>query len=125
MSTVIRRPLSIRQVRLGRYAFPFDGLTVDQLETLEVATPPELVAALLTNAGIDPYTVRWADITIDIVDDDLPDIYEDGRPVSGGRAMDGFITLFARPPWCWPPDVTRRQTIRDLRLILASLEGTS
>lgn len=124
MSTVIRRPADDPVIRVAGRVFRTDRLTVDQVDTLESATPATVISALLNTAGVDPYTVRWSDVVFDTAEDDLPDTFEDGRPVGGGRPMDPYVVTFAKPPWCWPPDVTRRQTIRDLHLILTSLEGT-
>lgn len=54
---------------------------------------------------------------------DLPAYYEGGLPV-GGRTADVFVVACAKA-FQWPPDVTRRQTLRDLRLVLDSLEAQS
>lgn len=100
-----------------------DRLTVDEIDTLEGAATPKIVAALLEAAGADPNQVRWADLTVTDAEDDLPRLWEDGHPTDGGRSMDRYVVAFARPPYCWPPSVTRAQTIRDLSLILVSWEG--
>jgi hypothetical protein len=48
----------------------------------------------------------------------------DGRgPSEGGRTHDGWVAIYGTPPWCWPPTVTRQQSIRDLRLIQARMMG--
>ena len=56
-----------------------------------------------------------------IVADDLPDYYAEGRP-QGGRPLDAYVVAFSREPFCWPPDVVRRQSLRDLLLVSHSQE---
>lgn len=51
--------------------------------------------------------------------DDLPTEFADGIPVDG-RPMDPWI-VWAAFKFGWPPDVTRRQTLRDLRLLNESI----
>jgi len=37
--------------------------------------------------------------------------------------FDDYVVLFSRPPYAWPPDVTRRQSIRDLMLLVNAFES--
>lgn len=68
-------------------------------------------------------TVTLGDLRAAISPDDLPESFEDGAPRDGGRAIDSYITAFAFPPFCWPPDVVRRQSFRDLHLLMAAAES--
>jgi hypothetical protein len=54
------------------------------------------------------------------VPDDLPTTYNEYVPTDGNES-DRWIAFFAQSPWCWPPSITRQQTVRDLQLILDSL----
>jgi hypothetical protein len=40
------------------------------------------------------------------------------KPSEGGRPLDAYVVFFGRPPYCWPPSVTKSQKLRDLRLLL-------
>lgn len=60
---------------------------------------------------------------VEVVEDDLPDTFRDSIPRLGGRSFDDYIVAFANPKgFGWPPDVTRRQRIRDLDLLLAAFQ---
>lgn len=129
------------RVRVGDQAARSDDLTVEQLLGVEKATGkrwPEinpfasardafaLVTALfgadaMTTARALPADVgQW----VDIVDDDLPEAFRDCIPTMGGRSFDDYIVAFADPEvFGWPPDVTRRQRVRDLDLLLAAFAG--
>ena len=103
-----------------------DDLTVAQAEKLSIATgvpwweldPAGTVAHLkawVTIVGVDPNTVRLSQLTAG--KDDLPVMWEDGRP-SGGRPLDGWLASLTRPPWSFTPRQVREDfTLRDLRLI--------
>lgn len=53
---------------------------------------------------------------------DLPESYRDGMPMDGGRTADRYVISCALR-FNWPPHVTRRQTLRDLRIIFEALEA--
>ena len=58
------------------------------------------------------------------VDDDLPTVFRDHIPTHGGESFDSYIVDFAHPDgFGWPPDVTRRQRVRDLDLLRAAFQG--
>lgn len=108
-----------------------DDLTVAQAEQLELAGV-RLSEAHATVRGVHAVVTALvgrdaADglllADVEIVEDDLPDQYTDGLPDEGGRWTDRHLVIFARPPFCWPPDVVRRQTLRDLRLLSEALGG--
>lgn len=118
-----------------------DELTLGQMLDLEQATGKKwrqinpftsatdallLVSALLgpvvaTTARSLPADVgQW----IEAVDDDLPEEYRDCVPTLGGRSFDNYLVIFADPEgFGWPPDVTRRQRVRDLDLLLTAFDG--
>lgn len=118
-----------------------DDLTLGQLLDVEMALGkrwPEinpfasardafaLVVALfgpdaLTTARSLPADVgQW----VEVVDDDLPESFRDCIPTLGGRSFDDYIVAFADPEgFGWPPDVTRRQRVRDLDLLFAAFDG--
>jgi hypothetical protein len=123
LEEMAREPAGVGLAHAGGI-FRVDGLTVDELDHLALAGTPKLVAALLRQAGADPDQVRWADVRLVDVGDDLPDTFTDGIPTTGGRALDAYLVAFSKPPFCWPPDVIRRQTLRDLNLILAAWEAS-
>ena len=61
---------------------------------------------------------------IEQVDDDLPDSFRDCVPTLGGESFDAYLVIFADPEgFGWPPDVTRRQRVRDLDLLNAAFSG--
>lgn len=58
------------------------------------------------------------------VDDDLPTAFRDCVPTLGGESFDAYLVVFADPEgFGWPPDVTRRQRVRDLDLLNAAFSG--
>lgn len=57
-------------------------------------------------------------------DGDVPETFVEGMPEEGSRITDQFIVRFGAPPFCWPPDVVRRQTVRDLVLLCAAQGGS-
>lgn len=91
----------------------------------------DLVVALLRRNNTEAEAreiasrLKVSDIVIDINGSDLPSMFNDYIPDMGGRTADRFVCLFAGPPWHWPPDVTRRQRIRDLRLLQDAFDGWS
>jgi hypothetical protein len=104
-----------------------DLLTLGELDALQGDAPssPRLIAALVGRlTGTDARDVRLADVGVVDVDDDLPTEFSDGIP-SDGRTADRYVVAFGRPPFCWPPSVTRAQRCRDLDLILLSMEGSN
>lgn len=54
--------------------------------------------------------------------DNRPTEYQDGIPCVGGRTADQFVVMFGKPPWCWPPDVTLRQSLRHLLVLAESID---
>lgn len=111
-------------VRVDGVTLRLDDLPLGEVERLEGAVKVRQVAALLSHAGYDPNRMRWADLDLKgDADDDLPHIYNNGMPTAGGRPGDPYVVLFGRPPYCWPPLLTRAQPLRDLELIRASLEA--
>ena len=94
------------------------ALTVAEIEQLEerlngplwdMRTPRTVLALLTEIYGDDAADIRAADITAALVECEP----------EGVAAR--YIAVFGAPPWCWPPDVTRRQRVRELDLILANL----
>lgn len=54
---------------------------------------------------------------IRLSDNDLPDMWSDGKP-RGGRTFDAWVALLTRPPWSFTPEQIRTEfTWRDLQLI--------
>lgn len=69
--------------------------------------------------------LRPGELTFDIDGTDLPSMFNDYLPDTGGWTADRFICFFAGPPWHWPPDVTLRQSVRHLRLLQDAFDGWS
>lgn len=67
-------------------------------------------------AEVEAKALTVSDPKASIPTDDMPDYYENSMP-KGGRSLDSYICAFGLPPFHWPPDVTRRQTFRDLHMI--------
>jgi len=117
---------------LDGQAIRLDGLAIGVIEALELdmgASWPEIMArsrwsdlrrVFEAAAGRDLGGARVASIEFVDVDGE-PTYYTDGVP-SDGRLADKYLVIFGKPPWCWPPDVIRRQSQRDLDLILSSLD---
>lgn len=86
-----------------------------------------LATVLMESAGQAAEAAALLPITVEAwlrpVDDDLPLSFRDGIPTMGGEEFDDYVSVFAFEPWCWPPDVTRRQRLRDLDLLLESAKG--
>lgn len=86
-----------------------------------------LATVLLESAGQTAEAAALLPITVDSwlrpVGDDLPEMFRDGVPTLGGEEFDDYVAVFAFEPWCWPPDVTRRQRLRDLDLLIESAKG--
>lgn len=97
----------------------FDRMTVGELEAVERtagcsvadivgpgARPTDLravLAAVLPDHEVGTARVKdltWADV-----------------PTGEGLAV-MYVAVFGCEPWCWPPDVTRRQLVGDLDAIL-------
>lgn len=131
---------AVHQGRLTDFRCNLSTLTLDELDELEVecgrsfyalaapTTATELAEALVAvasrempreeaEAQVKALTVRDLDrVSLDFVND-LPSMFDGYLPDIGGRTADQYVCLFAGPPWGWPPDVTRRQRLRDLRLL--------
>lgn len=61
---------------------------------------------------------------IEQVGDDLPEAFRECIPSLGGESFDAYIVAFADPEgFGWPPDVTRRQRVRDLDLLQAAFRN--
>lgn len=85
-----------------------------------VKSPRGLAAIASALIGADASTL--SPTALRVVGDDRPVEYVDGLPSAGGWTADRFVVMFGRPPWCWPPDVTRRQTLRDLLVLAESFD---
>lgn len=111
-------------IRCGERSFRSDHLSINELELLDERTlSPGALLKFLSRVGIDdPRDIRFADLSLEVIDDDLPTEFADGIPVTGGSHFDFYLVAFSKPPWCWPPDVTRRQRLRDLDLLLDAME---
>jgi hypothetical protein len=101
----------------------YERLTVGQLADIETEHGPvsrgtfRQLRAICEALGVTddlPLT------DVHAVDDDLPSTYTEYVPTDGNES-DRLVAFFAHQPWCWPPSVTRAQTVRDLQLILDSL----
>ena len=118
-----------------------DHLTLGQVLDVELATGKKwpdvnpfasardafaLAVALFGAEGADRARSQSADVAqwIEVVDDDLPSAFRDCIPTLGGESFDAYIVAFADPEgFGWPPDVTRRQRVRDLDLLQAAFSG--
>lgn len=121
---------------LDGHTYRTDRLTVAQAEQIEtdlgipwsVFNPVRSAGAFrrlvdtVAGPGRGNLTLGEASRAVRWVDDDLPRLFHDGMPAGGGRSMDLYVVFFSRPPWCWPPSVTRQQTVRDLDLLIESLQ---
>lgn len=97
----------------GSSARAIRALLVDRLAVVHGREKAEQQANTMTSSDILAAVKN---------DDDLPRTYRDGMPVSGGRFGDPYVVAFAMR-FNWPPDVTRRQSLRDLRMLAEALEG--
>lgn len=85
-----------------------------------------LASALFGPAGAVAARHQSPDVStwIEAVEDDLPDAFRECIPTLGGESFDAYIVAFADPEgFGWPPDVTRRQRVRDLALLQAAFSG--
>lgn len=85
-----------------------------------------LAVALFGPAGAEAARHQSADVStwMEQVEDDLPIAFRDCIPSSGGESFDAYLVAFADPEgFGWPPDVTRRQRVRDLDLLMAAFSG--
>src|SRR5437870_12283985 len=108
-----------RQIIAAGKVFDLDDLPLTDLEELGGLSQPKMIAALLEKAGVDPNTVRWAEVAA-AETDTMPSAYNDGIPSAGGRLMDGYVVAFAQR-FSWPPSTTRAQSLRDLQLLAEAL----
>ena len=96
----------------------FDRMTVAELEAVESeagcsiadigglgARPTDLRAILAAVLGEGIGAARMSDV----IWTDVPD--DEGVAQS-------YVAAFGCEPWCWPPEVTRRQLVADLDAIL-------
>lgn len=82
-----------------------------------------LAASRVEQPGTLAESLPWAQVVqwLEPVEPEIDDIvWRDGIPKMGGRTFDDYVAIFGCEPWCWPPDVTRRQRVRDLDLLLES-----
>lgn len=85
-----------------------------------------LTLALFGPEGAEAARHQSADVATWMreVDDDLPWAFRECIPSQGGESFDAYIVAFADPEgFGWPPDVTRRQRVRDLDLLQAAFQG--
>lgn len=68
---------------------------------------------------LDPDTTTVAEAFDLLSCDTAPTEWDEGMPVDGALA-DRYIVAFAIR-FNWPPDVTRRQSLRDLRMLAEAL----
>lgn len=117
-----------------------DHLTLEQVLAIEEAARkpwPEVnpfasardayaLAAVLFPDAEPAIRAQPADVSswMAMVDDDLPEAFRDCIPTMGGMSFDAYIVAFADPEgFGWPPDVTRRQKVRDLDLLLEAFKN--
>lgn len=128
-------------VTVGKRSARTDHLTLGQVLDIEEALGKRwpdvnplvsardavaLVAALFGPEAVTTARAMSADVStwMRVVDDDLPEAFRDCIPSMGGQSFDSYIVAFADPEgFGWPPDVTRRQKVRDLDLLLAAFQG--
>lgn len=112
-------------VRYQGRTLKLNDLAVGELDEVNARAGARVIAALVRGLGLDPDQIRLGDLEIlGTEPDGLPDMWQEGIPAMGGRLMDPYVVAFGRPPYCWPPEVTRAQRLRDLDLILSSIGAT-
>lgn len=101
------------------------GLSWWLLDPCAVLGHARAVLALeMTNREVDALPLGELGQLFQSVDgDDLPNEFEDGMPVDGERLRHDRWVVWAAYSFRWPPDVTERQTERNLQLLAAADPG--
>lgn len=122
-----------QRVAVDGVEYGLDDLTVEESETIGRLPAMRQWAAIVTTfltrtIGEEAAAERVRSMRVlDIFDcffegeDDFPGTWINGMP-KRGRSGDALVVWAARQH-NWPPDVTRRQTLRDLALVQQSYEG--